>query len=110
MENEKESHDQALKYADKALDLDNKFIDGFVAKGRILTNRKKGENWLKDAIKEFDRALKISPDNEKVIYYKGESYAAGLQFSDAETMFGKVVDQKGGFAKRCIKMSFRPAC
>lgn len=89
---------EALDHVDKGLKKDDKFIDGIIAKGRILTMEKKGDDWLKKAVKYFDDAIRIDPESEKAYFYKGMAYKEAYAFSDAVSAFGKVVSMKGDFA------------
>jgi len=97
---EQGSYQEALKSVDKGIGKDDRFIDGYVAKGRIITAWKKDDNWLKEALKPFEKALKIVPESEKVLFYMGEAYKEAYQFADAASIFSRVISQKGDFAGR----------
>jgi len=91
----KKAHD----FADKGLDKNKNSLDARIIKGRIITMERKGDDWVEDAIKEFDRAAKINPNSDKPLYYKGETYKEAYMFREAENVFSQVVEMKGDFAK-----------
>jgi tetratricopeptide (TPR) repeat protein len=90
---------KALESADKALARDPKFIDGYVIRGRILTKQKKGEHWIENAVKPFDKALKLKPDCEPALFYKGEAFKEAYAFGDAAALFSRVIELKGDYSK-----------
>ncbi|MFH1942241.1 MAG: tetratricopeptide repeat protein [bacterium] len=96
----KEDFKAALDWVDKGIGKDDKFIDGPITKGRIYMMEKKNDDWIKDAVRQFERALKIDPNSEKAYFYMGVAYKEAYQFADAVTAFGKVVAMKGDFAGR----------
>ncbi|RKY74764.1 hypothetical protein DRQ15_08900 [candidate division KSB1 bacterium] len=100
---EQKSFEKALDNVNKAIDLDDKFIDAYIAKGRILTKRRKGDDWIEDAVKQYEKALKIDPNSEAAYYYMGITYKQGFRFRDAEEAFGKVVAMKGEYADEANK-------
>ena len=95
---EKGDFEEALNWVNKGIGKDNKFIDGPIAKGRVLVKQKKGDDWLKKAVKEFEKAVKIDPNSEKAYFYLGIAYKEGYVFDKAVTAFGQVVKMKGDFA------------
>lgn len=95
---EKDDFKSALDWVDKGIGKDKNFIDGPVTKGRILTKQKKGDDWLKKSVKEFEKALKIDPNSEKAMFYLGIAYKEAYEFGEAVAAFGKVVAVKGDFA------------
>jgi tetratricopeptide (TPR) repeat protein len=96
---ERGDFDKALDLVDKGIGKDPKFIDGPIAKGQILTRQKKGEDWLKDAVKQFDKALKLNPNSEKTLFYKAGAFKEALQFADASALLSQVIALKGDFSK-----------
>ncbi len=95
---EKEDFSEALNWVNKGIGKDNKFIDGPIAKGRIYTKQKKDDNWLKNAVKEFEKAVKIDPNSEEAFYYLGVAYKEAYVFDRAVIAFGQVVTMKGDLA------------
>lgn len=93
------AYDKAFESLDKALDKDPKFIDAFVFRGRVLTKQKKGEDWLENALKQFDKALKLDAGSEAALFHKGEAYKEAYAFGDAAAQFSKVIELKGGYSK-----------
>ncbi len=96
---QKGEFDKALEAVDKGMGKDSKFIDGPIAKGQILTLQKNGEDWLDDAVKQFDKALKLDPNSEKALFGKAVAFKEALQFPDASALLGRVVSLKGDFSK-----------
>ncbi len=93
---------EALKLADKCQSLDNKIVDGFVAKGNVITMQNEGKpakEWLKDVEKEYEKALKIDPENSEVYYRRGVCYKKAYEFQKASGDFRKVLDLKKDFTK-----------
>jgi Tfp pilus assembly protein PilF len=96
---EKGDFNKAFESVDKGISKDAKFIDGTIVKGRITAKQKKGEGWLENAVKQYDKALKLSPNSEKALFYKGEAYKEAFAFGDAAAQFSKVIELKGDYAK-----------
>jgi tetratricopeptide (TPR) repeat protein len=96
---EKGDFAKAFESVDKGLGKDAKFLDGIIIKGRIITKQKKGDSWLENAVKQFDKALKLSPSSDKAFFYKGEAYKEAFAFGDAATQFSKAIELKGEFSK-----------
>ena len=92
--------DEAVDLANKGIDKNDKSIDAHIIKGRVLTMRRKGDDWVKDAAKEFEKATKINPKSDKAWYYLGLTYKEGFQFGDAVDAFRNVVALKGEYAEQ----------
>ena len=90
--------DKAHELADKGIDKAKNSADARVIKGRVYTMEKKDNDWVKDAVKEFDKAIEIKPDYSMAHYYKGITYKQGYQFGNAVNAFRKVVELKGDYA------------
>ncbi len=101
VEAEKKNFKEALDWVDKGIDKDKdkQFIDGYIAKGRILAKQQKGDDWLDDAVKQFEKALKINPNSGKALFNLGLTYKEAYDFGDAVSTFSKVVELKGDYAK-----------
>ena len=85
---------KALKRVEKALKYDNSFVDAHVARGRILTGRKKGE-WFEEALASFENAFKLDPENEKALYYCAECYLTHHAFKEALNYYSRVIEKQG---------------
>jgi tetratricopeptide (TPR) repeat protein len=96
---EKGDFKEALDQVDKGLKKDDTFIDGYIAKGNIIAKQRKNDDWLKDAMKQFEKALKLDPNSEKARFYMGMAYKNAYEFGDAANAFSKVIEMKGDFAK-----------
>jgi hypothetical protein len=91
--------EKALKAVDEALGKSDKSYESRVIKGRVLSmRRKEGDDWVKDAAEEFDRAIKLNPNNDKAYFYKAEAYKLGYQFGLAADAYSKVIAMKGEHA------------
>ncbi|HDK35964.1 MAG TPA: hypothetical protein ENG82_03560 [Bacteroidetes bacterium] len=105
----------AYKSVDKGIGLNDKFLEGYIVKGRILTKERKGDDWIGKAVKQYNKALKKAgelqkkePDmrkaathwTEEAYYYMGETYKNGFKFRDAENAFSRVVEMKGDYAEK----------
>ncbi len=95
---EKGDFEKALEWVDKGIGKDESFIDGSIAKGRIMTMQKKDDDWLKKAVKQFEKALKVDPESEKAYFYMGMAYKEAYEFGEAAGAFSKVIAMKGDFA------------
>ena len=95
---ERDNFKEALEYVNRGIGKDGTFIEGPIAKGRIIMKEKKDDNWMKKAVDQFEKALKINPESEKAYYYMGMAYKEAYEFGEAVTAFGKVVELKGDFA------------
>jgi len=98
VEAEKENYKEALDLVDKGIGKNKDFIDGYIAKGRILVKQAKGDKWLDDAVKQYEKALKIDGNNEKALFYMGEAYKTAYDFDRAAGYFSDVISIKGDYA------------
>ncbi|MBN1353016.1 tetratricopeptide repeat protein [candidate division KSB1 bacterium] len=89
---------KAHEFADKGLDKNDKSVECRIIKGRIITMERKGDDWLKDAVKEFDKAIKLNPNSAKAYYYLGITYKKGYDFKNAANAFSKVISMKGAYS------------
>ncbi len=97
---EKKDYKLAMDWINKGLGKDDKFVDGHIAKGVVYMKQKKDDDWLKKAVKCFDDALKIKPDSEKALFFKGVAYKNAYQFGEAAIEFRKVIELKGDFSQQ----------
>jgi Tfp pilus assembly protein PilF len=91
----KEGFKEALELADKAQGLNDKIPEVYLAKAMVLTMQYEGQpakEWLKDVEKEYDKAIKIDPDNSEAYYRRGYCYKKAYEFSKAADDFRKVLD------------------
>jgi TolB-like protein/AraC-like DNA-binding protein/Tfp pilus assembly protein PilF len=63
--------DSVLILANKALSIDNKLSEAYTTRGRYYDQKALDEQ----AVKEYDKALKINPNSWEAYYKKGELYA-----------------------------------
>ncbi|MBN1154100.1 tetratricopeptide repeat protein [candidate division KSB1 bacterium] len=89
---------KAYEFVDKGIDKNDKSVDAHIIKGRVITMERKGDDWIEDATKSFDRAIKINPNSSKAYYYKGITLKEGFEFGESVNAFRKVVELKGDYA------------
>lgn len=97
---EKKDYKLAMEWIDKGLGKDKNFIDGHIAMGVVYMRQRQGDDWLKKSVKCFDDALKIKPDSEKALFFKGVAYKSAFQFAEASAEFRKVIELKGDFSQQ----------
>jgi hypothetical protein len=93
---------EAIKLAEKCQSLDNKIPDGFVAKAIVITMQNEGKpakEWLKDVENEYEKALKVDPQNSEVFYRRGVCYKKAYEFGKAADDFKKVLELKKDWTK-----------
>jgi hypothetical protein len=93
---------EAIKLAEKCQSLDNKIPDGFVAKAIVITKQNEGKpakEWLKDVENEYEKALKVDPQNSEVYYRRGVCYKKAYEFGKAADDFKKVLELKKDWTK-----------
>lgn len=86
---------QAEEYLKAARKKDKKFVDIYIVEGRLLSRLRPGDDYLKKAMEQFEKAAKLDPKNDKIFYYQGETYKDALMLQDAEMAYGKAVGLKG---------------
>lgn len=89
---------EGKRSVDKGVDLASKDPEARVFRGRFWIANRGDKDWLEEAAKDFERALKLQPGHEGAEYYLGEAYFYGLDFQRAEAQFARVVDLKGSLA------------
>jgi len=87
LEIEKQTYDTAIQDCNKALELDNTYIDAYYYIG-IANNEKKEYN---NAIESFKKAIDLNPDHAKAWNYMGFSYEKLDQFDKALDSYTKAV-------------------
>lgn len=95
-----EGFKEALKLADKAQELETKLPLVFIAKAIVITMKNEGKpakEWLEDVEKEYNKAIKIDPDNSESYYRRGFCYKKAYEFTKAENDFKKVLDLNKDF-------------
>lgn len=93
---------EAEKLAEKAQSLDDKCIDGYIAKAVVIFGENQGkpaDEWLSDVEKQFKKALKIDPQNSLVFFRRGMIYKSAFLFGKAVDDFKTVLDLKKEWTK-----------
>ena len=89
---------EGKRAVDRGVNLASKDPEVRVFRGRFWIANRGDKNWLKNAEKDFEKALDLDPGHEGAEYYLGEAYFYGLNFQRAEAQFARVVDLKGALA------------
>lgn len=98
---EEKGFKEAFELADKAKSLNDKIPEVYIAKAMVITMKYEGkvpaEKWLEDVEKEYNRAIKIDPQNSEAYYRRGYCYKKAYEFSKASADFKKVLEIGKGF-------------
>lgn len=92
--------DKALDMVNNGLGKNDKSVECRIAKGRILAMQMKGDDWVEDAVNEYNKALKVDANNDKAHFYTGEAYKTAYQFDMAAGAYSKAIALKGDYAER----------
>lgn len=87
-------YEDALRDIKTARRKDSKWVDVYITEGRILVDRGK-KNWLKDALKAFDRARKLNDRDNRIPFYEGEAYREAAKYQEAENAYTEAINLKG---------------
>jgi tetratricopeptide (TPR) repeat protein len=93
-------YDKALSSVDEALGKNNKSVESYIIKGRVLSMRMKGDDWIKDAVEQYEKALKLNPNSDKAWFYMGEAYKNAYQFDMSANAYSKAIAMKSEYAGR----------
>ncbi|CAN1497576.1 NrfG FOG, TPR repeat [Spirosomataceae bacterium] len=102
--NKVSSYKLAHKYLDISLKINNLYIDAYEAKVKTLHNM---ENY-KDALLTSNKALKLFPDNPKLIYLRGiEKYSLGDNVSALKDLDYSINSKKLDSSQLCNALRFK---
>ena len=97
------NHDfwQARQDIDRAIHKDNNFIDAYIARGRIVTEEGVQRNypvdeWRKEALSSFGKAIKKNPDYPASHFFQGKTYLQALQLEEARNSLTRVLELNQG--------------
>jgi len=93
-------YDKALSAVDEALGKNDKSVESHLIKGRILAMRMKGDDWIKDSVEQYEKALKLNPNSDRAWFYMGEAYKNAFQFDMAANAYSKTIAMKSEYAGR----------
>jgi tetratricopeptide (TPR) repeat protein len=102
----KDDFKQGFKYMDTAEDYaksDDEKVFYHVGMVRLYTMAKPDDEWLDDAVDEFEDAVKIDPKSSAAYYYTGIAYKNALDFGNAANMFAKVLDLDDKYVREADK-------
>jgi hypothetical protein len=85
---------RAHREVEKGLDYSPGNPNCLIARGRVFSLEKRGDDWLEKAISQFDRVLKSQPDNSEAQFFKGDACKAAYRFADAAAAYSLVVEKK----------------
>jgi len=89
-----EKYKEALRDIKTARRKNNKWADTYIMEGRILVQQAK-KNWLKDALKAFEKARKLDERDDRIDFYIGEAYWAAEAYPEAEKAYSNTIELKG---------------
>ena len=58
---------------------------------------------MKNAIKSFDKALKLVPDSEDALFWKARAYSEAYEYYEAGDLYGILISMKGSFSEKVDK-------
>jgi len=90
-----DSMKKAWSYAES--DSEKLFVH--ISKIRLFTLSKADKDWLDDAKKEFNKAIKIDSGSAAAYYFMGVAFKTALNFADAGQMFRQVLDINREYVK-----------
>ena len=93
-------YDKALDLVNEGLGKNDKSVEGRICKGRVLAMQMKGEDWLENAVDEYNKALKVNPNSDKAYFYAGEAYKTAYNFELAAAAYSKAIAMKADYAER----------
>lgn len=93
-------YDKALASVNEALGKNDKSVESYIIKGRILAMQMKGDDWVKESVEQFEKALKLNPNSDKAWFYTGETYKNGYQFDMSANAYSKAIAMKSEYAGR----------
>lgn len=93
-------YDKALAAVNEALGKNDKSVESYIIKGRVLAMQMKGDDWVKESVEQFEKALKLNPNSDKAWFYTGETYKNGYQFDMSANAYSKAIAMKSEYAGR----------
>jgi len=93
-------YDKALDMVENGLGKNDKSVECRIGKGRILAMQRKGDDWLNDAVDEFNKAIKVNPNSDKAYFHIGEANKVAHKFDLAANAYSKAIGMKGDYAER----------
>lgn len=98
-----EGFEEAHDLAKKAQSLNDEIPGVFIAKALVITMENQGKpikKWLDEVEDEYNKALKIDPENAEAYYRRGYCYKKAYQFDKAADDFRKVLDLGKGYTRQ----------
>jgi tetratricopeptide (TPR) repeat protein len=91
-------YDKALSSVDIAISKNDKSVESHIIKGRVLAMRMKGDDWIRESVDQYEKALKLNPNSDKAWFYMGEAYKNAYQFDMAANAYSKAIAMKSAYA------------
>ncbi len=102
-----EGFKEAYKLADKGKKHASDAPESHIAKALVITMEKEGreppKKWIDDVEREYEKAIKLDPDNAEAYYRRGVSYKKAYLFSKAKDDFARVLELDKGFTNEADK-------
>jgi len=93
-------YDKALSSVNEALGKNDKSVESYIIKGRVLAMRMKNDDWIKESVEQFEKALKLNPNSDKAWFYMGEAHKNAYQFDMSANAYSKAIAMKSEYAGR----------
>ncbi len=96
----REDYKGAFKDADDAVALDRNSAFALGVRGRVKSLWRKQDDWAKGANEDFEQALKLDPDNQRLLFWYGQAKEWQFDFAGATALFSRIIEQKGEYAEQ----------
>jgi tetratricopeptide (TPR) repeat protein len=83
-----ELYDEAIRYANKAIELDSSYADAYITKGLSLQH----QNENRQAVAVFSKAIQSRPKNPQALVLRGSSYSLLNNFGNALNDYNKAIE------------------
>jgi len=97
---QKDSTEDALHLADKAISKNDDLAFPWAARGRVRSIVQDGANWMKKADSDFGNAIEREPGDDRFLFWWGQAKAWAYDFDGSAELFENVIAHKGAFTAR----------
>ncbi|MDP8206751.1 MAG: S-layer homology domain-containing protein [Candidatus Electryonea clarkiae] len=92
---------EARSMAEKGISLSEKKNPwAYVVRGRVYLQERKGDDWLKKADRDFEKATKMDPELSEAYFWWGVAKKNNFEFNKAGTLFSKAIEFKDDWSER----------
>ncbi len=96
----KQYFEQSETALDKAKGLNDKDLNVWIAHIRVQALQKKGDDWIEDCVKGWEKAMKLNSKSDEAYYYMGLAYKQAYDFKKSEDMLRSAIDIDGAWAEK----------